>query len=134
MRDAPSLHVLLVVYIDLELALMVVTTCRRTCRLHLPGIMKTSLQAAAIGVKLPQFPPAPHAVHSVSRGYLVAQQNVQPSNVSLSQKLTERVEHWFGVSVAMCTMTSLIPRHKKRTHIIIYQLYFILKLIIIVYM
>ena len=82
--------------------------------------MKTSPQAAAIGVKLPQFPPAPHAVHSVSRGHLIAQQNIQPPNLSLSQKLTERVEHWFGMSVALCTMTSLIPRHKKSTHI--YQL------------
>ena len=73
---------------------------RRTCHcLYLPGVMKTSPQAAAIGVKLPQFPPAPHAVHSVSRGHLIAQQNIQPPNVSLSQKLTERVEHWFGMSL-----------------------------------
>lgn len=63
--------------------------------------MKTSPQATAIGVKLPQFPPAPHAVHSVSRGHLVAQQNVQPPNMSLSQKVTERVEHWFGMSVCI---------------------------------
>ena len=55
-------------------------------------------QASALGVKLPQFPPVPHAVHSVSRDQLVHQQNLQPPSVSLSQKLTERVEHWFGRS------------------------------------
>ena len=58
-----------------------------------------NFQASALGVKLPQFPPVPHAVHSVSRGHLIPQQNLQPPSVSLSQKLTERVEYWFGESV-----------------------------------
>ena len=61
-------------------------------------IYKISKKATAIGSKLPQFPPVPHAVHSVSRGHLLAaQHNLQPPNLSLSQKLTEKVEHWFGM-------------------------------------
>ena len=70
------------------------------------------VQATAIGAKLPQFPPVPHAVHSVSRGHLVAQQNIQPPNMSLSQKLTERIEHWFGMSIRRGKLNSqLVYRH-----------------------
>ena len=65
-------------------------------------VFNNLLQASALGVKLPQFPPVPHAVHSVSRGHLISQQNLQPPSVSLSQKLTERVEYWFGESGMCC--------------------------------